>query len=243
MKFNHARSILLGTAILSPGLLFAQFDPTATSAAQTQPPTQPGRPQQQTSPAQQDSGPNAGDVGQVMQDKMFLRKAAEGGIAEVKLGQLAAQKASSDDVKAFAQKMVDDHTRLNEEIAQIADSMGVMLPKSMNKEDQAEYDKLNALSGNDFDLEYLSFMVKDHHKDLHEFRIEAASHADPTLRDEVVKASAVIHEHTVMVDKLARAKGLTVPAHGGNKPAPAPAPSAGSSQPAQKRVPSGVLYA
>jgi putative membrane protein len=158
-----------------------------------------------------------------MQDKMFLRKAAEGGIAEVKLGQLAAQKASSDDVKAFAQKMVDDHTKLNDEMAQVADSMGVMLPKSMNKEDQAEYDKLNTLSGNDFDLEYLSFMVKDHHKDLHEFRIEAASHADPTLRDEVVKASAVIHEHTVMVDKLARAKGLPVPAHGGNKPTPAPA--------------------
>jgi putative membrane protein len=162
----------------------------------------------------QDSAPNSGDVGQVMQDKMFLRKAAEGGIAEVKLGQLAAQKGSSDDVKAFGQKMVDDHTRLNKEMAQVADSMGVMLPKSMNKEDQAEYDKLNALSGNDFDVEYLSFMVKDHHKDLHEFRIEAASHADPTLRDEVVKASAVIHEHTVMVDRLARAKGIPVPAHG-----------------------------
>jgi putative membrane protein len=157
-----------------------------------------------------------------MQDKMFLRKAAEGGIAEVKLGQLAAQKASSDDVKAFGQKMVDDHTKLNAEMAQVADSIGVMLPKSINKEDQAEYDKLNALSGNDFDLEYLSFMVKDHHKDLHEFRIEAASHADPTLRDAVVKASAVIHEHAVMVDKLARAKGVPVPAHGGNKPAPAP---------------------
>jgi putative membrane protein len=140
----------------------------------------------------------------------------------VKLGQLAAQKGSSDDVKAFGQKMVDDHTKLNSEMAQVADSMGVMLPKSMNKEDQAEYDKLNALSGNDFDVEYLSFMVKDHHKDLHEFRIEAASHADPTLRDEVVKASAVIHEHTVMVDKLARAKGIPVPVHGGNKPAPAP---------------------
>jgi putative membrane protein len=222
MKFNHARSILLGTAILSPGLLFAQFDPAATSATQTQSPTQPGRPQQQTSPAQQDSGPNAGDVGQVMQDKMFLRKAAEGGIAEVKLGQLAAQKASSDEVKDFGQKMVDDHTKLNLEIAQVADSMGVMLPKSMNKENQAEYDKLNALSGNDFDVEYLSFMVKDHHKDLHEFRMEAGSHADPTLHNEVVKAQSVIHEHTVMVDKLARARGIAVPVHAEHKPNPAP---------------------
>ena len=218
MKFNRVRSILLGTAILPPGLLFAQFDPTATPAS----PTQPGRPQQQASPAQQDSGPNSGDVGQIMQDKMFLRKAAEGGIAEVKLGQLAAQKASSDDVKALGQKMVDDHTKLNLEMAQVADSMGVMLPKSMNKEDQAEYHKLNALSGNDFDTEYLTFMVKDHHKDLHEFRIEAASPTDPTLHNEVVKAQGVIHEHTVMVDKLARERGIPVPAHGGHKPNPAP---------------------
>src|SRR5580692_12227044 len=105
MKLDHVRFILLGTAILSPGLLLAQFDPTATSASQTQPSTQPGRPQQQSSPAQQDSGPNAGDVGQVMQDKMFLRKAAEGGVAEVKLGQLAAQKANSEDVKTFGTKM------------------------------------------------------------------------------------------------------------------------------------------
>ena len=217
MKFNHVRSILLGATMLSPGLLFAQFDPTATPAS----PTQPGRPQQQSSPAQQDSGPNDGAVGQVMQDKMFLRKAAEGGIAEVKLGQLAAQKGSSEEVKAFGQKMVDDHTKLNAEIAQIADSMGVMLPKSINKEDQAEYEKLSALSGDDFDIEYLSFMVKDHHKDLHEFRMEAASLTDPTLHNEVVKAQGIIHEHTVMVDKLARAKGIPVPTHG-HKPNPAP---------------------
>ncbi len=141
---------------------------------------------------------------------------------QVKLGQLAAQKGSSDDVKDFGQKMVDDHTKMNVEIGQVADSMGVMLPKTMNKEDQAEYDKLNALSGNDFDMEYLSFMVKDHHKDLHEFRLEAASPTDPALHDAVVKAQSVIHEHTVMVDKLARAKGIPVPPHGGNKPAPAP---------------------
>ncbi len=220
MKFSQVGTAFLGTAVaLSPTLLVAQFDPIASSPAATNRPQQPQIP---SNPATQDSAPNAGDLGQVMQDKMFLRKAAEGGIAEVKLGQLAAQKANSDEVKAFGQKMVDDHTKINNDMAQVADSMGVMLPKSMNKDDQAEYDKLNALSGDAFDMEYLSFMVKDHHKDLHEFRIEAASRADPTLHDEVVRAASVIHEHTVMVDKLARAKGIPVPAHGANKTAPAP---------------------
>jgi putative membrane protein len=216
MTFARTCSLLLGTVIVSPGLLFAQFDPT--------PQSQPGRiPQSTPSPATQDSGPNAGDVGQVMQDKMFLRTAAEGGIAEVKLAQLALQKAGSDEVKAFAQKMVDDHTQMNNDMARLADSMGVMLPKTMNKDDQAEYDKLKALSGNDFDIEYLTYMVKDHHKDLHEFRVEAANtRADASLHDVVVKEESVIHDHTVEVDKLARAKGIPIPTH--NKH-PAPTPS------------------
>ena len=220
MKLRCVYSIFLGPAILCPGLVLAQFDPTSVLMSQAQPIRSPQ--QTPSTPSAQDSAPNAGDVGQVMEDKMFLRKAAEGGIAEVKLGQLAAQKASSDDVKAFGQKMVDDHTKLNNQMAQVADSLGVMLPKSMNKEDQAEYDKLNGLSGNDFDTEYLSLMVKDHHKDLHEFRIEAASRADQTLHDAVVQAETIIHDHTVMVDKLARAKGIPIPAHGAHKPTPAP---------------------
>jgi putative membrane protein len=211
MKLAHACCLLLGAVIVSPGLLIAQFDPVAPSVPQSQ----PGRvPQNPGSPATQDSGPNAGDVGQVMQDKMFLRKAADGGIAEVKLGELAVQKASSDEVKAFAQKMVEDHTKMNNDMARLADSMGVMMPKTMNKDDQAEYYKLKGLSGNDFDIEYLIFMVKDHHKDLHEFRVEAANvRADASLHDAVVKAESVIHDHTVMVDKLAREKGISVPTH------------------------------
>lgn len=216
MTFPRACSLLLGTIVVSPALLFAQFDPMAPPASQ------PGRPPQQIpgSPATQDSGPNAGDVGQVMEDKMFLRKAAEGGIAEVKLGQLALQKASSDDVKAFAQRMVDDHTKMNNELAQVADSMGVTLPRTMSKDDQAEYDKLKGLSGNDFDTEYLTCMVKDHHNDLHEFRMEAANgRADASLHDAVVNAESVIHDHTVMVDKLARAKGIPIPAHAKRPPA------------------------
>src|SRR5260370_6953950 len=86
MKLNHARSLLLGTTILLPGLLFAQVDPTASPATQTQ----PGRPQQPTHPSQQDSGPNHAAVGPVMQDKIFLRKAAQEGIPESKLAHLAA---------------------------------------------------------------------------------------------------------------------------------------------------------
>jgi putative membrane protein len=218
MKFISARLLFLGAALLSPTLVVAQSDPMSPPAAQTQQ-TQP-QPYPSSS-SMQDSAPNSGDVGQVMKDKIFLRKAAQGGMAEVKLGQLAAQKGSSEDVRAFGQRMVDDHTKLNNDMAPVADSMGVRLPKDLSKEDQAEYDKLSSLSGNDFDMEYLSFMVKDHHKDLREFRQEAASTTDPTLQTAVANATKVIHEHTMMVDKLAREKGIPVPQRG-SVPNPAP---------------------
>jgi putative membrane protein len=171
----------------------------------------------------QDSGNNAGEVSQMMKDKMFLRKAAEGGMAEVKFGQLAAQKGGSEGVKAFGQKMVDDHTALNNEMAPIADSMGARVPKTIDKEDQAEYDKLSGLSGDDFDTEYLTLMVKAHRKDLREFRMEAASTPDQTLRDAAEKGQKVIHEHLEMVDKLAREKGIAIPPHAGTRTGPPPA--------------------
>ena len=95
---------------------------------------QPGMGQQTAMPSMQDSVGSTGDRTDEMKDKMFLRQAAEGGIAEVQFGQLAAQKGGSDDVKAFGQKMVEDHTALNKEIEDVADSAGVMLPKRMNKD-------------------------------------------------------------------------------------------------------------
>ena len=213
--------ILVTTTALLPLVLLAQANPMNPSGS-TSTANQPGQ-QPPSTTSMQDSSSNANEVGQVMKDKMFIRKAAEGGMAEVKFGQLAVQTASSDDVKAFGQKMVDDHTVLNNEMARIADSMGVRVPKMINKEDQAEYDKLSGLSGSEFDTEYLTAMVKAHRKDLREFRMEAANAQDPTLKDEVEKGEKIIHGHLTMVDKLARDKGVALPPHGGNRPSPPPA--------------------
>jgi putative membrane protein len=220
MKFNPLRIIMFGMAIaFAPVTLFAQSNPMNPGGSTSSAPL-PG--QQAPNTGMQDSGTNANEVSQTMKDKMFLRKAAEGGMAEVQFGQLAVQKAGGDDVKAFGQKMVDDHTALNNEMAAVADSMGVRAPKTINKMDQAEYDKLNGLSGGDFDTEYLTVMVKTHHKDLREFRTEAADTQDPTLKAAVDKGEKVIREHTMMVDKLAREKGIPMPARGGKMPGSPP---------------------
>jgi putative membrane protein len=172
----------------------------------------------------QESTGMSSDATEIVKDKMFLRKAAAGGLAEVQLGQLATQKAGAQDVKDFGEKMVTDHTALNNEMAPIADSMGITLPKKLSKEDQAEYDKLNTLSGDDFDKEYVSFMVKDHHQDLREFRTEAVSTSDPTLKAAVNKCAKVIYAHMTMIDKMARDKGIATPGHHSGKPATPPTP-------------------
>ena len=80
-------------------------------------------------------------------DKRFIDKAAEGGMAEVELGQLATQKAASEDVKKFGQRMVDDHSKADQQLKQLASTKGVTLPTTLDKSAQKEYDKLSKLSG------------------------------------------------------------------------------------------------
>lgn len=228
MKVKVIQIVLLGTAVaLFPTAIFGQGDAGSLQEAMSQGQGNPsGMPQprpsrQDQTPSMQDSTANNGQTPQMIKDKMFLRKVAEGGIVELQFGKLATQKAASEDVKTVAQKMVDDHDAFNKVIEPVADSMGVKLPTHLNREDQAEYEKLNGLSGEDFDTEYLTTMVKAHHKELRAFRLEAADVQDPGLRDAVVKGEHMVHEHMVMVDKLAKNKGLVVPHHYGNRP-PAP---------------------
>jgi putative membrane protein len=179
--------------------------PSSPSPAQNATRTQPALDRQDSTGSRTDP--------QNMKDKEFLHKATEGGVAEVELAKLALQKSSNDGIKAFAQKMIDDHTSLDDAMKPIADSLGVMPAKKMNKMDQAEYDKLNALAGADFDKEYIACMVKDHRQDLREFRQEAATAEDPALKDASLNGARVIHRHLGMIQKLAAENGVPVPPH------------------------------
>ncbi|HEY2038692.1 MAG TPA: DUF4142 domain-containing protein [Edaphobacter sp.] len=191
--------------------LLSQSSMTQPPASQTQP-NQPGRVSPPTTSMQDSSGAPS-DTAQQMKDKMFVRNAVQGSLAEIELGKLAAGKGSSEDVKAFGQKMVEDHGKLNEEMGQLADSIGARMPKKMSKEQKSVYDKLNSLSGEEFDKEYIACMMKDHHADLREFRMEASSTNDPDVQEAVDKAARVIREHMVTIDKMARERGIPMPGH------------------------------
>ena len=204
---NAITAVFTAAMAFAPAIVLAQMTPPGGNS-----PTQPNQtPLQQQGANGPGNGNGPGLEGQNMRDRMFLRKAAEGGMAEIKLGELAAQKGGSQDVKDFGQKMVTDHTTLNDEMMPICKEMGVTAPKKLSHKDQAEYDKLNGLSGDDFDKEYMAYMVKDHHNDLRDFRQEMDSTQDPALKEAVTKAEHVIDQHATMADQIAMQHGINVP--------------------------------
>lgn len=123
-------------------------------------------------------------------DKTFMKKAAKGGMMEVAMGQVAEQKAQSEDVKSFGKRMVTDHSKANDELKSIASKKGVQLP---SKEHTIKWTS---------DKAYVDMMVKDHEKDLAEFKEEASGGSDPDVKKFADDTSKVIQEHLDLVKEI-----------------------------------------
>ena len=134
-------------------------------------------------------------------DKAFMDKAAQGGMAEIELGQLATQKGRSEQVKQFGQKMVDDHTKANDQLKQVASQEGVTLPTGLDAKDEATKDKLSKLSGTQFDKAYMKDMVNDHKEDVAEFQKEAQNGKDPAVKNFAQQTLPVLQEHLQMAQQ------------------------------------------
>ena len=134
-------------------------------------------------------------------DRQFVTKAAQGGMAEVELGQLATQKAQNSQVKEFGQKMVDDHTKANDQLKQVASQENITLPTGLDAKDQALKDHLEKLSGAQFDKVYMQHMVMDHKKDVAEFQKEANSGKDPQVKQFAQQTLPVLQQHLQMAQQ------------------------------------------
>ena len=128
-------------------------------------------------------------------DEAFARKAVQGGMADVKLGELAQEKASSDAVKQFGKRMVEDHTKANDELKQAASKEGFTLPTDLDPKDEATYDSLAKLSGDAFDRAYAKDMVKDHQQDIVEFRREANTGKRDAIKSFAAETLPTLQEH------------------------------------------------
>lgn len=134
-------------------------------------------------------------------DQAFVEKAAMGGMAEVELGNLAQQKASSDEVKQFASRMVQDHGKANDELKQIASSKGIDLPTALDKKHRSDVDRLGKMSGAQFDRAYMSHMVDDHKKDVAEFKKASSSARDSDVKGFASKTLPTLQEHLQLAQK------------------------------------------
>jgi putative membrane protein len=146
---------------------------------------------------------NQGQRGQLSEsDYRFLEKAARSGLEEVELGQLAQQKGTSQEVRSFGQRMVTDHTKLNNELKQIATQKGATLPAQMSHHENSTIQHLQNASGVDFDKTYAKDMVKDHQKDVKEFQSASQKLSDPDLKAFAQKSLTTLQEHLGMAENL-----------------------------------------
>ncbi len=137
-----------------------------------------------------------------MGDSHFMKDAAEAGMAEVQLGQLATQKATSADVKSFGQHMIDDHTKANDQLKQLAAQKGVTLPDSPSMMQRHDTDRLSKLTGAEFDRAFMDQMVKDHKKVVAEFDKASKGSKDSDVKSFASSTLPTLQDHLRMAQTL-----------------------------------------
>jgi putative membrane protein len=141
-------------------------------------------------------------------DFKFVTDAKRGGMEEVQLGELAKQKATSPAVREFGERMVTDHQKANDQLKQIVQRKGALVPTSLSHHETSRLDRLQKLSGADFDKAYISDMVRDHKTDVKEFETATKSLSDPELRAFAEKTLPTLQEHLRLAQDLeAQLKG------------------------------------
>jgi putative membrane protein len=139
-------------------------------------------------------------------DATFIKKAANGGMTEVELGKIAGEKAKKDDVKSFAERMVKDHGKANDDLKSVASKMNVEVPDKVNAKHQAVIDRFSKMSGDSFDAAYVKAMVKDHKKTVADFESAQSEVKNEDLKKFITDTLPVLKEHYEMVQKLEGAK-------------------------------------
>ncbi len=135
-------------------------------------------------------------------DASFIQMAAQGGMAEVQMGELAEQTSKSRAIKAYAAEMVKDHTPNDDQLKQLATSKGATVPTTLSDEQQKTLTMLQGEKGRKFDHDYLQAQVQGHTEMLSMFQTEAASGTDPDLKSFAASTVPVVQGHLTKAQKL-----------------------------------------
>ena len=162
---------------------------TGQGTTETRPPTQSGS-QGSNATARLSSG-----------EQSFVKEAATGGLMEVELGRLATEKAASPEVKQFGQRMVDDHGKVNQQLTTLAQQKNVQVPTEVTGKAKADYDRLSKLSGEQFDRAYMQLMVRDHRKDVADFRKQSTGAKDAEVKSFASQTLPTLEDHLKMAQQ------------------------------------------
>jgi len=196
--------MFIQTLIVTSAIIAAQAPPPR-AVPETPPPAQD--PATRTAPQphpEHAAGVSGGDA-------TFVKKAADGGMAEVSLAKLAQEKASSADVKSFAAKLEKDHSQANDELKELASKKSITLPTAPSKSHQATHDRLAKLSGAEFDKAYVTTMLDDHQKDVREFQRVASGAGDADVKAFASKTLPTLKDHLQQVQELSKTMGVKKP--------------------------------
>ena len=152
-------------------------------------------------------GVGAQGQGLSAEEQQFVKKAAAGGLAEVKLSELAQDRASDAKVKDFAAQMVTDHTQANNELKPIAEANKVSVPTRLQGESEVAYKRLEKLSGSKFDAAYIKVMVSDHDKTVSAFEDASSKVKNPDLKAFIDKTLPVLRQHKDHIHEIASQTG------------------------------------
>jgi putative membrane protein len=140
-------------------------------------------------------------------DRQFIHDAAVGGMTEVQAGQIASNKATSGDLRQFAQQMVTDHQNANNQLMQLAQQKGVTVPSYLDSDGQSVIDKLNSVNGGDFDDTYITGQVKAHVDTIKLFESEANMGQDSDVKGWASKTLPTLQHHLEMIKGLQSSVG------------------------------------
>jgi putative membrane protein len=135
-------------------------------------------------------------------DKSFLQDSYKDGVTEIQSGEMAARKTGNPDVKAFAEKLVQDHRQANNELKAMADSKKVAVQGGESLQDTSKGKSLDAKVGGDFDKAFIDEQIKDHKKDIDAFQKEANDAKDTDVKNLANKLLPTLKEHLSMAESI-----------------------------------------
>jgi putative membrane protein len=142
-------------------------------------------------------------------EQSYLHEATEGQQAEVALGQMAVQKASSDRVKQYGARMMQDHQRISEELGKLTSQEGIREIGELNMPHQRIQRMLSQLSAKEFDKVYMSFMVQDHMKVIGDWEQRAPTLTDPRVKHWMGDLLPILKDHLEQGRAIAAGIGVT----------------------------------